>query len=170
MKNRTALRPAVDSLETRLALSQMSVMPMVHTADVASATTLSNRSIAGQASGSVRHVLSNPDAGQSFNLSGSGRFKGLGTVRVSGTVHGTGFIMGGTSTGKVTLSNSKGSITLALTGPAQSGFSALPDSYQYVITGGTGAYRSLSGHGNVIATWKPTASAPQHFQFTFASA
>jgi hypothetical protein len=84
-------------------------------------------------------------------------------------VRATGFIRSGRSTGTLTLTNSQGSVTLALTGPPQRGNSPLPGRYQFAITGGTGAFKSLSGGGTLIASWQPSASGPQQFRFTLVS-
>lgn len=172
MKRRRTLHPAVDSLESRLVLSQVAHLPL--TADVSDAgmvatAATTSRAVSGKLTGTAAHLPSVPDLGRKIALSGSGHLRSLGMVQVKGTIGTAGFIQSGKSTGALTITNSKGTIELSLTGPTQPGFSSLPTSYSFVITGGTGAYKSISGHGTLAATWKPSASAPQHFRFTLTS-
>lgn len=180
MRKRTALRPAVDALECRLALSQMTQLPTtgglpdggnVEMTTLAASATIS-KSISGKLVGNVSqslgHTIGMPDVGHKFTLTGSGHVKTLGMVQVKGSVGATGFIQNGKSTGELTLTNSKGTLTLGLTGPPQAGFSSLPSTYQFAVTGGTGAYSSTSGQGTLTATWKPSASGPRHFHFTLS--
>jgi hypothetical protein len=47
----------------------------------------------------------------------------------------------------MTLTNAKGSITLKLEGPTQSGFAPLPNRFHFSVTSGTGAYRGVTDHG-----------------------
>ena len=175
MRQRPAFQPAVDPLEARLTLSNMALHPMalpaVHVAShqVGHHHT-GQHAISGHLAGSVRHLSTPPDVGQQYALSGSGRVQTLGRVRAAGTVQSTGFIQNGQSTGTLTLRNAKGSITLDLTGPPQPGFSPLPNNYHFVITGGTGAYKSSSGNGALFASWHPSASNPHRFDFTLQSA
>ncbi|MEI8021507.1 MAG: hypothetical protein WCH39_25075, partial [Schlesneria sp.] len=50
----------------------------------------------------------------------------MGQVNVSGTIKGIGFATIGRATGKLTLTNSQGSVTLSLTSPVRHGFVPLP--------------------------------------------
>jgi hypothetical protein len=43
-----------------------------------------------------------------------------------------------------------------LQGPEQPGFSALPEQFSYRVTGGTGAYEHLSGHGSLTLSLHAT--------------
>jgi hypothetical protein len=67
-----------------------------------------------------------------------------------GSLAGTGFIAEGHATGTLTLTNARGSVTLALTGPSQDGFSP-PGSgaYTFAVRGGTGSYARTVGTGEV---------------------
>jgi hypothetical protein len=91
---------------------------------------------------------------------GSGFFLGLGRVEISGTLHTPGLILRGNTTGTLVLSNAQGSITLALVGPPQPGFSPPPSELQYMITGGTGAYAGITGQGTVILLETPGNAHP----------
>jgi hypothetical protein len=121
----------------------------------------------GHADGSFSAQPSIPDTGNKFDLSGQGRFLGLDMITVSGWVRTTGFVGNdGHATGSVTLSSAKGSVTLELTGPVQPGFSALPEQFSYVVTGGTGAYARVAGQGtlSLMLAASPVAG-PVHGSF-----
>jgi hypothetical protein len=90
-----------------------------------------------------------PDTGTAYHLQGVGSFGAVGFVTITGDLHSVGFIMQGHATGTLTFSNAKGSVTLDLTGPAQSAFAPLPQRFQYQIVGGTGAYAHLHAQGTV---------------------
>jgi len=103
----------------------------------------------GQFSGSFSaHTF--PDVGTSYALSGQGQVQPLGLTNVTGDLNSLGFISQGHAGGTLTLSNSKGTLTLELTGPLQSGFSPLPDQFDYEITAGTGAYVNATGRGTAF--------------------
>ncbi len=89
------------------------------------------------------------DAGTSFALTGTADLGALGTFHVTGQVHGVGFLAQGRATGELVLTNAHGSITLALHGSVQPGFSAVPPELVYSVTGGTGDFGHLSGYGTV---------------------
>src|SRR5262249_51532344 len=80
-----------------------------------------------------------------------------------------GFVRHGHASGSLTLTSAKGSVTLALTGPDLRGFSALPARFEYAVTGGTGAYARVTGHGtlSLLLAARPSGaeSAPAHGSF-----
>jgi hypothetical protein len=109
----------------------------------------------GEAHGTTRTVRTNPDAGTTVALDGSGRVSPLGQVHVSGTLHGTGFIQQGQAGGTVRLSNARGSVTLSLEGPTQGGFTPPPSgTYRFTVESGTGAYAHALGTGTVDVTFR----------------
>jgi hypothetical protein len=90
-----------------------------------------------------------PDGGAHQTLSGSGRLRGLGKVELNGSLHTPGFITTGTTTGSFDLTNARGTIHLEVAGAPQPGFTPPPSSLTYTITGGTGRYAHVTGHGTV---------------------
>jgi hypothetical protein len=105
--------------------------------------------LAGTASGTYFSPRFFPDAGNSYQLTGTGTFGRLGSVAVKGAVNGVGFIQSGHATGTLTLSNAKGSVTLYLVGPEQPGFSRPPEQFSYQVASGTGAYAHLHASGTL---------------------
>ena len=79
----------------------------------------------------------------------------MGQVDVKGTIQGIGFTKTGRATGKLTLTNSQGSVTLSLTSPVQHGYVPLPTQFQYKVIGSTGAYKALNKSGSIDLTINP---------------
>jgi hypothetical protein len=84
-----------------------------------------------------------------YNFKGTANLAGMGQVHVTGTIHSVGFVITGQATGFLTFSNSRGSVTIALTGPLQAGFSALPTTFSYHVVAHTGAFAHLSAQGTL---------------------
>ncbi len=80
----------------------------------------------------------------------------MGQVNVTGTFQGIGFTTTGRATGKLTLTNSHGSVMLSLASPVHHGFVPLPTQFQFKVTGATGAYKGLSKSGSIELTFTPT--------------
>ena len=129
-------------------------------------TVVSNEAVLnGEVSGSFSaHTF--PDVGTSYTLSGQGQVQPLGPTNVTGVVHSLGFIFQGHAGGTLTLSNSKGTLTLELTGPLQSGFSPLPNQFNYEIMGGTGDYANATGRGTASLElfWLSLPITPNPFE------
>ena len=87
----------------------------------------------------------NPDAGRIYSLSTSGVFHDYGPGNVSGALRSVGFLAKGQATGTLLVNLQGGSVTLALTGPIQPGFSALPKTFSFTITHGTGKFHNFVG-------------------------
>src|SRR5205807_1807119 len=87
-----------------------------------------------------------------IKFSVSGTAGALGAVSVSGKVKLPGFVASGHATGTLTLSNSQGSVTLALTGPLEPGFGAFPATLSYTVTSATGAYFDNIASGIIAVT------------------
>jgi hypothetical protein len=129
----------------------------------------SDRLLAGQGSGTYAIDVTAPaDVGVGSDLQGTAVLAALGQVTVTGSVHSVGFIVVGQATGQLTFSNASGSVTIALTGPPQPGFSALPQQFSYQVVSGTGAYAQLSDQGSLTLLLLPrqTATGPD-LQGTF---
>jgi hypothetical protein len=105
--------------------------------------------------GSYTAPIPLPDVGKIYTLTGMGVVAGLGKVSVTGSLHALGFIPGGSAGGTITLANTHGTLTVALTGPTQPGFSALPSQLTSSITGGTGRYKNLRGTGTATLRMQP---------------
>jgi hypothetical protein len=102
---------------------------------------------------------------------GSGRVGHIGQTTSNANFHSTGFILQGNATGTLTLSGTRGTVTFALTGPQQPGFARLPNTFQYTIISGTGAYKNAYDHGLAHLITKPSGSeqnvnAPETGSFT----
>jgi hypothetical protein len=97
-----------------------------------------------------------PDTGSTYRIGTVGRIAPLGQTSETAQVHTIGFIASGTATGTMTIRASRGSLTLKLTGPVQPGFSPLPSTLSYTITGGTRAYQNASGSGTIAVTLNQT--------------
>ncbi len=80
----------------------------------------------------------------------------MGQVNVTGSIKGIGFATIGRATGKLTLTNSQGSVTLSLTSPVRHGFVPLPTQFQFKVTGSTGVYKGLNKSGSIDLTFTPT--------------
>jgi hypothetical protein len=102
----------------------------------------------GSAHGTPSTVVGNPDVGTTVDFHGSGVVSGLGSVKISGSLHGTGFFANTHVEGSITLSNARGDITLQLQSPSVGGFTA-PKSgtYDFDSTSGTGAFKKDFGNG-----------------------
>jgi hypothetical protein len=156
------LRPRIEQLDNRIVPSvapgdgSMAPAAPDHSLDLGSApmvlqsAELQERfSLAGKLQGAWTMLSTLPDKGSDLSLSGDGLMSPLGQVKISGMLHTPGFVITGRATGTIVLSTAQGSITLQLVGPLQPGFSPPPDTFQYTITDGTGAYASASGQGTL---------------------
>jgi hypothetical protein len=97
-----------------------------------------------------------PDVGSGYQVYTSGQGGVIGMLSVTGTLQSTGSIAQGHATGTLNVAASRGTFTLALTGPAQPGFSALPSEFSYTLTGGTGRYKGVTGTGTATVVLHPS--------------
>jgi hypothetical protein len=152
-------------------------VPAHHAAITAPLTTVHVRAVgpttpltgAFNIAGTYSHVVGpgfNPDAGNIYHFTGSGRKRSLGSFTMAGDLHGLGFIASGRVRGYVTLTSSQGTIDLRLLGPEQAPGS-LPPTLAYKIVGGTGAYAQANGKGAIIVSASDTT---QKFLFRFNQA
>jgi hypothetical protein len=108
--------------------------------------------------GTYTHAIGpgfNPDAGNDYVFTGSGKKRSLGTFTMDGDVHGIGFIASGRFRGYVTLTSSQGTIDVRLLGPEQAP-GAFPDSLAFKIVNGTGVYANASGKGEIAVSASDT--------------
>jgi hypothetical protein len=153
-RNRAVLR--VEELDGRTVPSAVPLAPLTTTAAVSTSV---QHPLAGNAQGSYTTGRGIPGVGQTYRLTGTGTFAGLGKGKVRGSVHTPGFIAQGQAGGTLTFSNAKGSVTVQLQSMSQPGFSSLPQWFHYQVAGGTGAYKHLTDQGTLRldVTAAPTA-------------
>jgi hypothetical protein len=113
--------------------------------------------VGGTVRGTYTIPLPEPGGGLTYTFEGSGQVTPLGQVKASGTgqspaAPGSG---PGQNQGLLTLSNSQGTVTLRLTGPARVPVTSLVN--RFVVQSGTGAYGDLSGRGTVMLRLSPTS-------------
>ena len=111
----------------------------------------------------TRPFSRNPDAGAPYHFAGSGRKRTLGSFVMTGDLAAPGFVQNGRARGYVTLSCSQGTIDLRLLGPEQSP-GVLPPTLAFKIVGGSGAYVSSYGKGQILISSSDTT---QKFLFRF---
>jgi hypothetical protein len=87
--------------------------------------------------------------GSRYDLVGIGNLTGLGEVTVTGDLISTGSAVSSDATGVLTVHDDRGTVRLAVVGPAQGPNAPLPSQFHYTVTAGTGAYTSLHSHGLV---------------------
>ena len=148
MKRTRSRRPHVEELES-IALLSVGATGPVSAIVSASRHRSSHHHLAGSASGTWTTQPGIPDVGATQDLVGIGKLKGLGHVHVQGSLHLAGFIQSGHADGTIDLTNTHGSVTLALTGPTQTGFSGPPKSFTYTIASRTGLYQGWHGSGQL---------------------
>jgi hypothetical protein len=157
---------------TQLKLEELGgrVLPSVTlpTPPVAGALAATAQPVVSPLSGQGQGTYTNPavpgaltvDGLTTYNLKGTANLAGMGQVTVTGTIHSVGFVITGQATGVITFSNSKGSVTVQLTGPLQAGFSALPTTFSYQVVAHTGAFAHLNAKGTL-----GLLVAPQTFNY-----
>ncbi len=116
-------------------------------------------SLAGSTSGTYRVSVPVPDAGTVYQFQGTGTVTPLGLMTISGHVTLPGLILQGHASGTLTLTNSNGSVTLALTGPTEDGFGSFPTTLAYTIAQASGLYAGDAASGSISVTLIPSATA-----------
>jgi hypothetical protein len=110
--------------------------------------------VQGTLAGSYSTMQTNPDTGHGYRVSGSGHTS-LGATSAKGTVRGPGNIASGHCNATLTLTTSKGTLTVSAVGTktvkgfadCQSGFA-----FKWHVTKGTGSYAGKSGSGSGTLT------------------
>ena len=105
-----------------------------------------------------------PDVGATYAFTGAGKSASLGPVDMTGSIQLPGFIATGQATGQLTLSSARGTLTLTVSGSSQKGFGTMPRALTYSISGGTGAYSTATGTGQITVT---LSARRQAFTFSF---
>jgi hypothetical protein len=141
--------PSCESLEGRVVLSTSHVATAAVPAALVHGVTYLFLNGSGHGTFS-RSPVPIADVGVTDVFQGRALLGQLGTVTLAGSLTGTGFIAQGHATGTLTLKNTRGSVTLTLTGAPEGGFQA-PQSgtYTFAVESGTGAYARTVGTGKV---------------------
>lgn len=152
---RTERRLEMEALEDRTvqssALSYLSPVTLV--SSLISDNNAKNRlALNGTLQGTYTNTLANPDVGRSYVLSGSGNVRPLSAVEAQGTLTAPGFVAHGRTSGTLTLSDARGTITLRLMGGPQRGFSNLPQHFHFTILHISGHLPHKHGSGTAILT------------------
>jgi hypothetical protein len=140
-------RPGVETLEALVPLSV--VVGGGHGAAVVARNTIA---LGGSVRGAYLVTNPIPDTGSTYRFGVAGKLNPVGQTGDSGQIQTPGFIANGHAEGTMTISAPRGNIKLQLTGPSQPGFSALPGTVDYTITGGTKSYRTAQGSGTIAVT------------------
>lgn len=172
---KVAARPSVEPLESVTLLSGLAASVPLVPAKVSTMSTGKELDLSGTLHGTYHQQPSIPDVGKAYNLSGSGHVKPMGRSSVTGGLHSTGFIATGHAGGQIFLSDSRGTVTLTLTGPPQQGFANLPNTFNYTVTNASGKFLGDTGSGQIVLVRHaarpkstPTTSTPaaEHGTFT----
>jgi hypothetical protein len=167
MKDRRRVRPCGDWLERKELLSALGAI-FHGPALFGPFATTGGQTIAlgGRVTGHF-HAKEIPHAGKFYEFSGSGAIAVLGHVTVTATIDLPGLLISpvtGTTpnvnaTGKVTYADSRGSVTLSVTGPSQDNAETLPATFLFTVTGATGRFRGDTRSGVLNLGVTPTTSA-----------
>lgn len=117
--------------------------PASHVADMVATPTAAQhvtQALAGQAPPPTDTGALTVDQILTTTLNGTTALDGYGPVKVTGTLHSVGFVFVGRATGRITLSNATGSVTLDLEGPDQAGMSPLPTVWAFKVASHTGTF------------------------------
>jgi hypothetical protein len=105
--------------------------------------------LTGRGTGSYSSKLGNPDTGVTHTLNGTAHLQGLGDVKVTGDIHGPGFINSDVYHGTLTIKNARGTVTVELTSFRPAGPAGLPVWYRYKIISATGAFKGMHDTGSL---------------------
>jgi hypothetical protein len=112
--------------------------------------------LSGSVGGTWSSQLTNPDAGQSQQLTGQGTVNPLGNVQATGHLNQPGNVANGHTTGEFTFTDAKGSVTIRVVSANASAIvSGVANKFYYSIEHGTGAFTRAWGGGIAYLTEKP---------------
>ena len=109
---------------------------------------LQQHALAGTGTGTYKTGDVIPDAGQTYQLDGTGTFAGLGQVKIHGSVHTPGFILNGHTGGKLKFSGPKGSVEVQLQALPQTGSSSTLW-FHYQVVHGEAAFKQVTDQGTL---------------------
>ena len=84
---------------------------------------------------------------RAFSLQGTADFGSSGFFAIAGTLQTVGNVASGHATGRITLTDRRGTLVLSLTGPTQTRNAGLPTSFSYKVVSGTGFFAHYVGKG-----------------------
>jgi hypothetical protein len=150
VRRTTRISIGLESLEGRRVFATAGSSSMVATLKGALTSGISYLDLQGTAHGSTSTITGNPDVGTTVDFQGSGNVSGLGSVKMTGSLSGTGFFAKSHVQWTITLSNHRGTFSLQLQSPATGGFQA-PESgtYSFKSLKATGAFRKDFGNGTI---------------------
>jgi hypothetical protein len=141
--------PRLEELSSRV-LPSVTVLPTLPApAHVEAAHMQHSHLLHGKGEGNYLGQQIIADAGQNYQLSGKANLAGLGSVVVTGSVHGVGFVAHGHAGGELKFSNAHGSVTIDLVGPLQAGFANLPHQFSFHTVASTGSYHGMHVSGTL---------------------
>ena len=153
MRHRPSLRPAVESLDSRLLLSTIAPAGLNHSAQVHAERTTGATTSAPVATVALHGTIHATGtiastSGKGDSLAGSGNLGAVGVASIQAK------FLTASSGGSAVLSTKLGKIDIATgTNPVdQSGTSGLTATNSYTITGGTGSYAHTTGSGTITVT------------------
>jgi hypothetical protein len=86
---------------------------------------------------------------KTYTLQGSADFGPDGFFAIGGSIHTVGNVASGKASGRITISDKRGTLVLSVTGPTQSRNAGLPSSLTYIVVSGTGFFAKYVGQGAV---------------------
>jgi hypothetical protein len=156
VKNNNHLRSRLELLEGR-------AVPSVSPLTTSAPAYPNHLSLDGKLNGTWSNVPVVPDVGKMQTLQGSGDIEHLGHVDATGMLVPPGFVASGVTSGNITLTYKKGTITIHLVGAqSQPGFSPPASKYYFSIVGGTGIYSHAWGGGVAMLQEKPEHHPDEH--------
>lgn len=169
-------RPQLEALEAMTMLSAAAAVAPVPVAAESMPPASHHIQLSGGIQGTYVVRMVNPDVGKTYYFSGTpGQLSPLGRSKLIGGIQAPGFIANGHSRGALLITNSQGSLTLGVIGPAHPGGPPFPNVFNYTIIRGTGLYQGDTGTGYIAlgltpspsASAKPTTVQTGHFSMTF---
>jgi hypothetical protein len=86
---------------------------------------------------------------KTYTLQGSANFGSAGYFGIGGTIQTVGNVASGQATGRITLSDPRGTLILSVTGPTQTRNAGLPTTFTYKVVSGTGYFAHYVGQGTL---------------------
>ncbi|WZO95855.1 hypothetical protein EP7_002825 [Isosphaeraceae bacterium EP7] len=158
---RKSFKPAVDGLEHRVVLSSISTFFQNTKSDISNLVSKKSSTINGTLVG--RYTVEKgaiSDAGDTYTFSNlKGNLNKLGNSKGVGTVYSLGFVDKARAPGVLNITSNKGNVVLVLKGPEQVGFSPLPKTFKYVVSGGKGVGANFNSTGIVTLKLTPKGVA-----------